>query len=209
MAINKEYIYLDKMSYDDYVSLCDGDEINKYEYVNGTVYMLSRGSDKHMLLGAHLVSLLTILLSDNNNCNCDVAQERSVYLTDEKNNIEIEYIPDVTVKCNNNGDVVPVLVIEILSSGSHKRDLVDKVMIYRDMMVMEYVIVNLEEKLILQYNQPSWEVKGYSSGDIFQSELYPGFRFDVDKFLGFDRDYLTSLITDTVVNNIILKKYNI
>lgn len=99
--------------------------------------------------------------------------------------------PDISVICNQvkidkRGCIgAPDLVIEILSPGNNKKELLNKYTIYEEFGVKEYWIVSPEEKTLLKYTldrqgkyQPS---KLFTLSEKVYSEVLPGFELDLDK----------------------------
>jgi LAO/AO transport system kinase len=75
---------------------------------------------------------------------------------------------------------IPELVIEVVSPGSVTRDHEEKREEYLDFGVKEYWIVdaNREEMLILTRFRGKWRERTIRPGEIYESKLFSGFRFD-------------------------------
>ena len=99
--------------------------------------------------------------------------------------------PDICVICNRTnidkrGCIgAPDLVIEILSQGNNKKELLNKYTVYEEFGVKEYWIVSPEEKTLLKYTvdphgkyQPS---KLFTLSEKVYSEVLPGFELDLDE----------------------------
>ena len=99
--------------------------------------------------------------------------------------------PDICVICNRTnidkrGCIgAPNLVIEILSQGNNKKELLNKYTVYEEFGVKEYWIVSPEEKTLLKYTvdqhgkyQPS---KLFTLSEKVYSEVLPGFELDLDE----------------------------
>jgi len=108
--------------------------------------------------------------------------------------------PDICVICDTKkidakGCLgAPDIVIEILSPGNNKMELIHKHGIYEEFGVKEYWIVSPGDKTLLKY---TLDVKGkYQPSKLFTlsekvySEVLPGFELDLDGVLGIDNWYI-------------------
>ena len=99
--------------------------------------------------------------------------------------------PDICVICDRakidvRGCIgAPDLVIEILSPGNNKKELLNKYNVYEEFGVKEYWIVSPEEKTLLKYTldrqgryQPS---KLFTLSEKVNSVVLPGFELDLDE----------------------------
>ncbi|VVM07327.1 Uma2 family endonuclease [Methylacidimicrobium tartarophylax] len=99
------------------------------------------------------------------------------------------YIPNdqlerLDVEANVQKDVVPALVIEILSPSTSRIALVDKVEIYREAGVREYWIFDRHQETvrIFRFSENAEEpVAVYSFGDTLTTPLLPGFALEMPK----------------------------
>lgn len=99
--------------------------------------------------------------------------------------------PDIAVICDQNklderGCIgAPDLVVEVLSSGNSKKELVNKYNIYQEFGVREYWIVNPVRRLFLKHvlNQEGYFETGtpYGGGRTFVSDVLPGFMLNIEE----------------------------
>jgi Uma2 family endonuclease len=74
----------------------------------------------------------------------------------------------------------PEIVIEVVSPGSEQRDYEEKPEEYLRVGIREYWIVDAEkrETLVLRRSRGKWSPKTLRAGDIYETKLLPGFKFD-------------------------------
>lgn len=164
-----------------------------YEYYDGYVVMLSPpssaydthplvdlagGSIAHSALCARLVSLIDQALKDG---LCLVhTSDIKVQMTSPGH----YFHPDVSVGCDNEtGQLLthPVIVIEVLSPATEKRDRSTKFAAYKTLpSLMEYVLVGSETQEIIVYRRESaWRAYHYQSGDQVElTSIGVSFEFD-------------------------------
>lgn len=145
----------DYYTIEDYIAFEEASDI-KYEYHNGRIVALSRGSLNHALIGNNIGALLRSEAKDCAVYNSDAA----VYI-DSSNSI---VHPDITMVCgkqivsekDKNAVMNPLLVVEVLSKGTMHYDRGDKFRQYRS-------IPTLKEYILIYQDKP--EVETYYKGD--------------------------------------------
>ncbi len=151
----------------------------KYEYDNGYVYMLrppssiydeyaildmAGGSNAHAALSLRMGSLLDQALTDGP-CMAFTSDAR-MQLAERQ-----YYYPDVTVACGEGPGTMltnPIVVIEILSPATEKRDRGAKFKVYKTLpTVQEYVLVGSEYQAVEVHRREGnfWRQYHYRSGD--------------------------------------------
>ncbi len=164
-----------KMSVEEFFELMESDPGNRYEYIDGDVYMMTGGTPRHAAIGSNLCRILGNVLLDRP-CvvyNSDVCVELS----------ETRYVcPDVTVSCDprdhdSDDDLeeedkvlrYPSLVVEVLSPGTRSRDRGKKVRLYKDCPgIQEYLIVDAEVPGVQLYRREAddlWTVHMFGLED--------------------------------------------
>lgn len=135
----EEYFELDKSSEE------------RYEYIDGYVYLLAGGSPNHSIITTNLSSILKALLRGR---SCRVYSPDVYFYLSEKRYVH----PDVTGSCNEQDRIDPesikhpCLVIEVLSPGTEARDRGKKFGWYRACpSIQEYVLVASEYKEVQVY----------------------------------------------------------
>ena len=182
-------IYMTEEQYLALEEMTDG----KYERLNGMVTMLqppsslyrddavildlAGGSDAHAALCIRLGTLLSNQLED---APC------LVYSSDRRLKLSRgnHLFPDLTVACGeetNAQTLEPILIIEVLSPATEKRDRGAKLVAYKTVStLMEYMLVGSESKEIVVYRRESnWRPYHYRSGDLVElTSIGVSFPFD-------------------------------
>lgn len=180
------------MPVEQYLALDESTD-GKYEYLDGFVFMLrppssayaenalvdmAGGSVAHAALCARLTSLLDQALADG---------PYMVYTSDARMKLaEKRYLyPDVIVACDEQTGTMltnPVLVIEVLSLTTEKRDRGAKFQAYKVLpSVEEYVLIGSEYKAIEVHwlDGNFWRQYRYHEGDLVElKSLGVSFPFD-------------------------------
>jgi len=180
------------MPVEQYLALDESTD-GKYEYLDGFVYMLrppssayaenalvdmAGGSLTHAALCARMISLLDQALADG---PC------MVYTSDARMKLaEKRYLyPDVIVACDEQTGTMltnPVVVIEVLSPTTEKRDRGAKFQAYKALpSVEEYVLIGSEHRTIEVHWRDGnfWRQYHYYAGDLVAlKSLGVSFHFD-------------------------------
>jgi len=118
----------------------------KTEKIDGKIYMMSAPCDEHIDVQAHLTTIFTNYFKQNKK-RCRARQDAK---TDIDENSYVK--PDLKIVCfekNDNG--IPVIVIEVLSKSTQKRDLGVKMKKYAELGIKEYWIITWEFSSITIY----------------------------------------------------------
>jgi Uma2 family endonuclease len=125
------YTVADYMSWDD---------DKRYELIKGVVYeMTPSPSFDHQDIVTHLAYLLKLKLI-NNRLRVIVAPFDVKY----KDNTVVQ--PDVVVL--EKGKLIPAAVIEVMSPSSAKHDMVTKLLLYNEMGIEDYYVVDIKNRLL-------------------------------------------------------------
>jgi Uma2 family endonuclease len=134
----------------------------KSEYVDGIMYAMAGGSERHNLIAANIIISIGIQLR-NRPCR--------VYPSDLKvrvPNSKRFFYPDVSVVCGETGfadderDVIlnPVLIVEVLSESTAAYDRGKKFLSYQQInSLQEYLLVSQDEVIVEHYvrqNNDTW-----------------------------------------------------
>ncbi len=173
--LNSDGLY---MTVEQYLALDESSDA-KYEYLDGYAYMLrppsnayddrvvldlAGGSTAHAALSARIVAVLDDALEDG---PC------MVYTSDAKVKLEERrsFYPDATVACGEQEEAMltnPVVVIEVLSPTTEKRDRGAKFKAYKALpSLQEYVLIGSQYKAIEVYRREGafWKQYGYREED--------------------------------------------
>jgi Uma2 family endonuclease len=180
------------MTEEQYLALDEATDGN-YEFYNGYVIMLSPpssaydehaiadmagGSTAHSAICARLASLIDQALPDG---PCLVhTSDVKVKISSQRN----YFHPDVSVACGEEpGQMLdhPVVVIEVLSPATEKRDRGSKFQAYKELpSVQEYVLVgSTATEIIVHRRENNWRSYHYQSGDLVElKSIGVSFLFD-------------------------------
>lgn len=179
------------MTVEQYLALDESSDA-KYEYLDGYVFMLRPPSSAydeqaadmagvsiaHAALCARMASLLDQALADG---SC------MVYTSDARMRLaERQYLyPDVTVACGEQSGTMlsnPVVVIEVVSPTTEKRDRGAKFKAYKALpSLQEYVLIGSEYKALEVHRRDGnfWRQYHYREGDLVElKSLGVSFPFD-------------------------------
>ncbi len=182
------------MTVEQYFALDESSDA-KYEYLDGYAFLLrppssdyddqafvnmAGGRVAHGALCARMVSLLDQALGIENPC--------MVYSSDTRLRLQEHryFYPDVTVSCGEQQDALmltnPIVVVEVLSPGTEKRDRGEKFKAYKAMpSLQEYVLIGSKYKTIEIYRREGnfWRQYSYYEGDTIELTSI-GVRFSFD-----------------------------
>jgi Uma2 family endonuclease len=128
----------------------------KSEYIDGVVYALAGGSERHSLVAVNISTSLSVQLR---------GRPCRVYNSDLKvttPNLQRYFYPDVSVVCGETGvvddqkDVVlnPILIVEVSSESTAAYDRGKKFLSYQQIdSLQEYLLVSQDEILIEGYTR--------------------------------------------------------
>ena len=154
-----DYIYNRRVSYDEFLKLSETSE-SQYELIDGQIYLLSAPRHIHQAI----VTRLTVKIGnwlEGKTCEAFVAPY-DVKLHNDSTSFEEDpnvVQPDISVLCdpdniNDNGyyEGVPTMVVEVLSPSTRSKDMIAKLSLYMTSGVMEYWVVDPEQKEIVLYS---------------------------------------------------------
>lgn len=175
-------------SYANYLTWLFDDRV---ELLKGKLFKMSAPSPFHQEISGNLFSVFHGYLKGKA-CKVYYAPFDVRFFKESKADKDIYTVlqPDICVICNRDkidkrGCIgAPDLVIEILSPGNNKKELLNKYTIYEEFGVKEYWIVSPGEQTLLKYTldlqgkyQPS---KLFTLSEKVYSEVLPGFELDLD-----------------------------
>lgn len=149
----------------------DFPEGNKYELINGRIVMQATPTNAHQWISVTLTAELKDVVAQYGCITLhDVEVKKS---NDTKNYV----IPDIVVRCA--GREEPVLVIEILSQD-RKRDLEDKLFLYRKIGVSEYWLVDPKAKTVTVHYFAFNQAEIYVADEMIASMILPKLKVAVN-----------------------------
>ena len=178
-----------RLTVQDYLNIPEEDE-NRYELINGELYMAPAPSWEHQKSTIKLSTLLDNFVSDAGLGEV-VASPIDVYLSDED-----VFQPDIVFISNERLGIIhsdgihgaPDLVIEVLSPGTERIDRTLKSERYEMFEVSEYWQANPIAKtlLVLRARDGAFERVGlFTEGMTLETPLLPGLRVDVSEVFDF------------------------
>jgi len=120
---------------------------NKFreERINGIIYLMSRPNKKHLRIQYNICKAFNDYFM-NKNKKCEAFIEDKFFVNKENN-----FIPDVLVYCYDccdNDEDFPLIIIEVLSNSTRKKDLYVKMKKYAELGVQEYWIVDYQSSVM-------------------------------------------------------------
>lgn len=178
-----DYVYGGKkVSYAEFMQINENSS-ERMEFINGEIYLLGSPTSFHQDILAYLHILFNSYFKDKP-CKVYLAPfDVHFYKKDLKEPDVMQ--PDITVACdykttiNEKGKYmgVPSLVVEILSTSTRSKDMVDKLNTYMLSGVKEYWIIDRKNKCVYIYNFKDYgvdELKSFSIDDTAVSFNFEG-----------------------------------
>ncbi|MDO8686497.1 MAG: type II toxin-antitoxin system prevent-host-death family antitoxin [Clostridiales bacterium] len=175
----------ERISYEEFLRLSEESD-NRYEYIDGEVYLMASPSYAHQRIIMEL-SVLFYNWFKGKKC-IPLTSPFDVTLFKSEENINVVQ-PDILVVCdvenvNARGRYtgVPTLVIEILSQYTRSKDMIRKLDLYSKSGVKEYWVVNPLNKEIYVYYYENREIEAYNVyklGERVKSMVFEGLEIEL------------------------------
>lgn len=178
-----------KASYEEFLKLAS-DEKDRYEYIDGEIYLLASPRTKHQYAVSELLAIFHERFRGDQ-CRPFVAPY-DIRLK-RKNREEPNVVqPDLMVICDLDDHLderdyyigVPSLVVEVLSESTRSKDMVKKLDLYMESGVKEYWIVNpLNREVVIYYFEKN-EIKEtgtFKHPEMAKSFLIEGLLVELDR----------------------------
>ena len=162
------------------------------ELINGVLVVNGMQSVSHCRTVRDIESALEKFIEDNNGEDEVFTNSVGLYcneLCDKKNNF---FLPDVMTVSDKSGlkedgvHTAPKFIVEVTSETSIKQDYVFKMVVYLNIGVQEYWVVDLQKKLVVRYlpeNEGMPEMDWYESTSAIPVQCYPGLEIDLSHIL--------------------------
>jgi len=172
------------VSYEEYMELVNSSD-QRYELIDGEIYLLASPSFTHQVvvneISWHFNNYFKGKPCRSLTAPLDVRLFGYATKFEEDPNV---VQPDVVVICDedkvnekNKYEGIPTLAVEVLSPSTKAKDLVAKLNLYMKSGVLEYWVVSLENKSILQYSfskeRDIDNLRSLQQGDTIQSTVFP------------------------------------
>jgi prevent-host-death family protein len=153
----------EKISYEEFLKFSEESD-NRYEYIDGEVYLLASPTYEHQKIVMEISYLLYDWLKGKK-CR-PLTAPFDITLTKDNNKNVVQ--PDIVVLCDteNVNDKrkytgIPTLVVEVLSETTQKKDMLKKLHLYLEGGVKEYWIVNPFRQELYVYTFKDVDIKDY------------------------------------------------
>ena len=154
----KNYKLTRKISYEEYMALVNSSD-QRFELINGEIYLMASPSFKHQIvvneIAGHFYSYFKGKPCRSLTAPLDVRLFGFATKFEEDPNV---VQPDVIVICDQEKvsedskyEGIPTLIVEVLSPSTKGKDMAAKLNLYMKSGILEYWIVNLENRSIIQY----------------------------------------------------------
>ncbi len=146
----------------------------RHEYVDGAIYAMVGGTERHNQIALTLASMLRTHLH---------GKPCRVFISDMKVRVgTVFYYPDVMVACGKADptglyQTDPTLLIEVLSDSTESKDRLEKLVAYQKIQsLQEYALISQDKVRLDLYRRENteWLIETFSYGDVvtFQSVDY-------------------------------------
>ena len=177
-----------KVHYEEFLELTQNSD-KRYEYINGEIYLLASPKTAHQLA---LTELFVIFYNwfEGKRCTPLVAPY-DITLKRNPENVNVVQ-PDLMVLCDLEEKLdaddyyqgVPTLLVEILSAGTQRKDLITKLDLYLSCGVREYWIVNPLNNEVTVYLFEDQNIKNsitYRKPELARSFTFVGLAAGLDR----------------------------
>ena len=168
MALAQQYVEERRYTEEEYFEI-ERTSFGRWEYVNGTVRLMTGGSPDHGAICTNIIRALG---------NALIPRGCRVYGSDVKIHTGdgVDTLPDVSAFCGEHqhygrrGDVLlnPLLLVEVLSPSTRDYDLTEKFEHYQTVTsLQDYLLVEQDRAKALLYTRRGgyWELRGISGRD--------------------------------------------
>lgn len=186
----KKYKSLRKISYEEYMALVNSSD-QRYELIDGEIYLLASPSFKHQVvvneIAGHFYNYFKGKPCRSLTAPLDVRLFGFATKFEEDPNV---VQPDVIVICDedkvtedNKYEGIPTLIVEVLSPSTKGKDMAAKLNLYMKSGVLEYWIVDLESKSVIQYSfsqkRDIESLNTFREGDTIKSTVFEGLEMPI------------------------------
>ncbi len=160
------------------------------ELIKGELVVTAKTSVAHNNAVLEIATALRQFIASNSG-NCQVFTENvALYCNELCDDAENLFLPDIMTVCNENGikddgvHTAPLFVAEVTSESTKKNDYGRKMLIYSDIGVKEYWVVDLQRKVIVRYlyeNEYVPELIAYPFTGRISVHTYPSLEIDLSR----------------------------
>ena len=125
------------------------DDLFTKEVIDGKIYLMAAPDEKHLLVQKNICKIFDAYFEKNKK-KCVAICEQQLYV-----NVKNYFEPDVLIYCRDNnekkGKKIPVIIIEVLSNSTWKKDMTLKMKKYAELSVEEYWTVDYRSQIVTVY----------------------------------------------------------
>ncbi|MGI6435282.1 MAG: type II toxin-antitoxin system prevent-host-death family antitoxin [Syntrophomonadaceae bacterium] len=188
---SKDYKTMKRISYEEYMALVDSSD-QRYELIGGEIYLLASPGFTHQVIVNEIAWHFNNYFKQKPcrplTAPLDVKLFGYATRFEEDPNV---VQPDIVVICDldkvnesNKYEGTPTLVVEVLSTSTKGKDMVTKLNLYMKSGVLEYWVVNPENKNILQYSFSSQRdiesLNILGAKDTIKSSFFAGLKISLE-----------------------------
>ena len=163
------------------------DKPERYELIEGKIYMMASPSVRHQVLSMYISTALAIYFKGRR-CRPFYAP-LDVVLFEKEGQSQNVFQPDIFVVCDpdkigeNRINGAPDFVVEIVSQSNSEDDYIKKLGLYMKYGVREYWVVNPMTKKILVYvkNGKELDINEYTFGDKVKAGIFEDLEIDFNE----------------------------
>jgi prevent-host-death family protein len=175
-----------KGTYEEYSRLVE-DSRNRYEYINGTIYLLASPTHNHQSVSSRIYGTFFNWFQGKNCKPFYAPYDINIPIDKEKNTVQ----PDILVICDSENvddkgryHGIPSLVIEVLSPSTKGKDMIVKLELYMKGGIGEFWIVDIDKREVFVYtfeNKDLGNFSTYKRGNTVQSILFNGLEIEMEE----------------------------
>jgi Uma2 family endonuclease len=136
------------------------------ESIDGKIYMMARPNAMHLMIEGNLLNIFNSYFRQNKR-KCTAVFEMQLYVND-KNYVQ----PDLMIYCKDNNEKknkkIPLIVIEVLSESTWKKDVTVKLQKYAELGIEQYWIIDRRTRRISIYQLAGGK---YELGELYNYPL--------------------------------------
>lgn len=178
---SSKYQVSKKISYEEYTTLVKSSD-QRYELIDGEIYLLATPSFNHQVIVNELAWHFSSYFRERK-CRSLTAPLEVRLFTSASGEDPNVVQPDIIVICDedrindeNKYEGIPSLIVEVVSPATKGKDMITKPNLYMKSGILEYWIVNPENKTITQYtftgNRKLKNIKEYRQNENICSSVF-------------------------------------
>jgi prevent-host-death family protein len=187
----KEYHTPRRIRYEEYLSLVNSSE-QRYELIDGEIYLMASPSFNHQIVVNEIAGRFYNYFKGNPCRSLTAPMDVRLFGCAAKFEEDPNVVqPDVMVICDpdkvnqdNKYEGIPTLVVEVLSLSTKGKDMVVKLNLYMKSGVLEYWVVDPDNKNIFQYSfsgeRDILSLNYGKKGDTVKSVVFEGLEIPVN-----------------------------